>query len=68
MGFIGAVVLLLIFLALIFHLIRLATKVESPFKENIYHRLCITTCFPHITKYRYDNPITTYYRNSTTIY
>lgn len=31
MGFIGAVVLLLIFLALIFHLIRLATKVESPF-------------------------------------
>ncbi|MDT0738975.1 FtsW/RodA/SpoVE family cell cycle protein [Staphylococcus haemolyticus] len=33
MGFIGAVVLLLIFLALIFHLIRLATKVESPFSE-----------------------------------
>ena len=33
MGFIGAVVLLLIFLALIFHLIRLATKVESPFKK-----------------------------------
>lgn len=31
MGFLGAVVLLLIFLALIFHLIRLATKVESPF-------------------------------------
>ncbi|PTK60298.1 FtsW/RodA/SpoVE family cell cycle protein [Staphylococcus haemolyticus] len=35
MGFIGAVVLLLIFLALIFHLIRLATKVESPF-SNIF--------------------------------
>ncbi|MCE0455376.1 rod shape-determining protein RodA [Staphylococcus haemolyticus] len=33
MGFIGAVVLLLIFLALIFHLIRLATKVESPFSK-----------------------------------
>uniref|UniRef100_UPI0034D51663 FtsW/RodA/SpoVE family cell cycle protein n=3 Tax=Staphylococcus TaxID=1279 RepID=UPI0034D51663 len=32
-GFIGAVVLLLIFLALIFHLIRLATKVESPFSK-----------------------------------
>lgn len=33
MGFLGAVVLLLIFLALIFHLIRLATKVESPFSK-----------------------------------
>ncbi len=33
MGFIGAVVLLLIFLALIFHLIRLATKGESPFSK-----------------------------------
>lgn len=33
MGFIGAVVLLLIFLALIFHLIRLATKFESPFSK-----------------------------------
>ena len=33
MGFIGAVVLLLIFLALIFILIRLATKVESPFSK-----------------------------------
>lgn len=33
MGFIGAVVLLLILLALIFHLIRLATKVESPFSK-----------------------------------
>lgn len=33
MGFIGAVVLLLIFLVLIFHLIRLATKVESPFSK-----------------------------------
>lgn len=33
MGFIGAVVLLLIFLALIFHLIRVATKVESPFSK-----------------------------------
>ncbi len=33
MGFIGAVVLLLIFLALVFHLIRLATKVESPFSK-----------------------------------
>ncbi|MGX0195639.1 FtsW/RodA/SpoVE family cell cycle protein [Staphylococcus haemolyticus] len=33
MGFIGAVVLLLIFLTLIFHLIRLATKVESPFSK-----------------------------------
>lgn len=32
-GFLGAVVLLLIFLALIFHLIRLATKVESPFSK-----------------------------------
>ncbi|MFC0138511.1 cell division protein FtsW [Staphylococcus petrasii] len=33
MGFLGAVVLLLIFLALIFHLIRLATRVESPFSK-----------------------------------
>lgn len=33
MGFLGAVVLLLIFLAMIFHLIRLATKVESPFSK-----------------------------------
>ena len=33
MGFLGAVVLLLIFLALIFHLIRLATKVESSFSK-----------------------------------
>ncbi len=33
MGFLGAVVLLLIFLALIFHLIRLATKVDSPFSK-----------------------------------
>lgn len=33
MGFLGAVVLLLIFLALIFHLIRLATKIESPFSK-----------------------------------
>lgn len=33
MGFLGAVVLLLIFLDLIFHLIRLATKVESPFSK-----------------------------------
>lgn len=33
MGFLGAVILLLIFLALIFHLIRLATRVESPFSK-----------------------------------
>ncbi|PHK48596.1 FtsW/RodA/SpoVE family cell cycle protein [Staphylococcus edaphicus] len=32
-GFIGSVILILIFLALIFHLVRLATKIELPFSK-----------------------------------
>ncbi|MDG0843921.1 rod shape-determining protein RodA [Staphylococcus equorum] len=32
-GFIGSVVLILVFLGLMFHLVRLATKIESPFSK-----------------------------------
>ncbi|MFQ3728014.1 rod shape-determining protein RodA [Staphylococcus equorum] len=32
-GFIGSVILILVFLGLMFHLVRLATKIESPFSK-----------------------------------
>ena len=42
MGFIGSVLLILLFLFLIFHLIRLASKIDNQFnKVFIYYRICI---------------------------
>ena len=67
MGFIGSVVLILIFLFLVFHLIRLASKINSQYNK-VFMWLCVTHCLPCITKYWYDCSITSDYWYSFTIY
>ena len=66
-GFIGAVILLLIFLALIFHLIRLAIK-QLHHLIRYFNWLYFFTRLPYFAKYWYDNPTFTYYRYTTTVY
>ena len=48
MGFIGSVLLILLFLFLIFHLIRLASKIDSQFNKVFiigYVSLIVFTCY-----------------------
>ena len=68
LGFIGSVILILIFLFLIFHLIRLAAKIEDQFNKIFIVGFVTLLVFHILQKYWYDNSVVTNHWYSITIY